>query len=154
MEEFLSEKEAEYIQNTFRIPVDSFKPGPYWIISLDRDSFLPTDQELKQLRSYCEYKTATVYNEFWQKKLLEMPLAKCGGHNTTIFRKGIRHRPEETKGHWYFRKWSWSMGPLYMPSIMDGGYKALTLIEVMDIIEEIIPARWEEWKKKHSDIFG
>ena len=49
------------------------------------------DKELEQLQSLREYIVRNIYNEHWQKKILEMSLPACGGHNTNIFIKGCRH---------------------------------------------------------------
>ncbi len=156
--DFLSDSEARRIQEKFKIPVDCHKPATYWIVALDRESFMPTDKELRQIRSYCEFGVRRLYNETWQRRMLEEePLAKCGGHNTLIFRNGLRSlgfRTERPAGEWFYRRWSWESGPTYVPFVLDSDYRPHTLLEVLTRIEKDVPDRWEKWKQEHPDLFS
>lgn len=147
---WLNDQERENIQK-FKIPVDSFKPITNWIVSLDGESMLPTDEELKQIRSYCEYKIKTVYNESYATRLLNEDLPKESGHNTTIFRKGFRFGCIHIG--WFYRRRSWNRYPTYVPDLSAKNYKMLSLVGVMNRAEDIIPKKWEDWKRDHNDIF-
>lgn len=125
------------VQGVFHIPVDCFNPGTYWIICLDRDSFLPTDNELEQLRSYREYIVRGFYDEGHAKRILDLDLPECSGHNTTIFRKGIEFLGIE--GGWSFRKMTWRSGPLYFPNLAEEIYRGITLVGLLDRIENLLP---------------
>jgi len=139
------------IQDEFKVPVDSSHPGTYWIACLDYESFLPTNLELLQIRSFIEFSTKRTYREHYQTKILEKPLASCSGHNTLIFLKGLRSN--ESDQGWRFRRASWEIGPMYVPSITDADYRPHTLVEVMDIVEKNIPEPWQKWKQEHPEIF-
>lgn len=140
------------IQNEFRIPVDSSHPGKYWIAALDGESSMPTDIELRQIRSFIEFIVGRVFGENYGKRILaERPLVYCGDHNTTVFLKGLRD--DSTKEGWRYRKMRWRTGPTYMPSIAEGDYRPLTLVEIMDLMEKLIFEEWNEWKQAHPEIF-
>src|SRR3989338_8574134 len=125
---FLSDQEVRRIQNEFRIPVDSFNPSKFWIIALYRESFLPTEQELKQLRSYCEYVIQKHYTSRTREMLMNLCLPVCTGHNTAIFNNGLRRGVETQRpGHWFFRKISWRDG-CYFPNYLNTSYHPHTLI--------------------------
>jgi len=148
----LTDVEVSRIKEKFKIPVDSFNPGTYWITSLDRESFLPTDGELRQLRSYCEFEVRSYFNERYVNRILEADLPRDNGHNTTIFRKGSAK--DGTEHDWFYRKMTWRMsGSLYFPSPMDKDYLRFTLPEMMDKIQSLFPDRWAEWKEKYRDVF-
>ncbi len=150
--DFLTDAEAARIQNEFRIPVDSHYPGTFWIVSLDRESFLPTDAELRQIRSYCEFVVRSYYNESYQERILGKPLPADSGHHTIIFCKG-RGRQMATKERWGYRRRTWDTGPMYQPTL---DQKPHTLVEVMNRMETIASTRsekWEGWKRQHPDIF-
>ena len=155
---YLSYEQREHAQNKFKVPVDSFKPSTWWIISLDSESLMPTDRELLQIKSFGVYLVRSIYNEHWQKKILEeKPMPACGRHNTTIFRKGLRNRrgdfPAVQDDNWFYRQWSWEIGPLYVPDIFDKNYKGLSLVKVMDRSRSLLAERWAKWKRDHKEIF-
>jgi hypothetical protein len=140
----LTENQRVRIQSEFRIPVDSTWPGTYWIICLDSESEMPTDDELAQIQSYLEFVIRRTYRESFARKLLEMPLPKCGGHNATILRKGWAHR-----GGWFYRASSWEFGPTYVPHEAP----PQSLMAVLSLREDLVPAQWEQWKRDRPEIF-
>ena len=147
---YLSSVDVLHIQEEFRIPVDSMYPGVYWIVSLDHESRLPSDVELTRIRSYCEFSTRNIYGPEYAQKIFALPLPKEAGHNTVVFKKGSS-RPS-TEKHWFRRKMSWE-NPIYAPSVIAEDYRGLSLIEVMDSEQDIIPEKWECWKTECHDIF-
>ena len=147
---YLSDVNVLRIQKEFGIPVDSMFPRTYWIISLDRESRLPSDVELAQISSYCEFSTRNIYRPEYAQKIFALPLPKEAGHNTVVFKKGSSS--PSTEKHWFRRKMSWE-NPIYAPSVIAEDYRGLSLIEVVDSEQDIIPEKWERWKTKHIDIF-
>ena len=133
-----------YIEKSFRIPVDASRPGSYWIISLARNSELPSDEELKQLRSYQEFSVRRTYAESYQEVVLKRELPYDSGHNTVIFKKSGQRG-------WLFRRLSWE-SPLFIPSLTENE-RPLALVEIMDKNENSNPDKWNEWKRGHSEIF-
>ena len=113
------------IRAGFRVPVDSSHPAAYWIISLDVDSLMPTDEELALLKSYQEFLIEAAYNEHFAERLKRLELPKCVGHNTVVFRKGSHL--EGTDNHWFYRRASWINGPTYVPYALSEDYKPHTL---------------------------
>lgn len=151
--EFLTSREADRVQKEFKIPVDSFNPGTYWVVSLDRESFMPTRKELLQLRSYCEFVARRIYSELYARDILNVDLPRCPGHNTSIFRKGLS-RATGTEKQWFYRKITWRSGPMYAPDPFGDNYKPHTLVELLDMIEALFPEKWQAWKQKHPEIFS
>ena len=146
----LSDAEMQRIQEEFRIPVDSFYPGTYWIISLDRNSHMPSDKELRQMASYREFVVRDFYNHNYAEKILAKPLPKDAGHNTMIFRKGSERPLTDT--HWFWRKTTWR-DPIYVPSIIAADYRGFSLVQAMDNERHIFYERWTHWKSVHSAVF-
>ena len=150
---FLSDSEVLRVQDQFRIPVDSFSPSKYWIIALDRESFLPTDEELRQIRSYGDYVIGKNYISPTKEKLLSVVLPAYSGHNTIIFNNGLcRGAETQDPRHWFFRRASWRNGAYY-PNYFASFYRPHTLFQVMDKAEEFSADAWEQWKSQHPDIF-
>jgi hypothetical protein len=150
--ERLTRRQAKYVQDTFRVPVDETNPKRYWVISLDRGSRMPTDGELAILRSYCEFLIHDRFNEGYARRVLARKLCRGGGgYHTTVFRKGMW--VDGTEDHWFYRMSQWSIGPIYVPSPVEGSYRSLDLVGVMDKIEGICPQHWIEWKEKDAAIF-
>lgn len=150
----LTDAEVLSIQNEFRIPVDSLCPGTYWIVSLDRESLMPTDAELRQIVSYREFVVQGLYGDgAYGQRILAKPLPKEAGHNTTIFCKGYSMRPL-TETHWFWRRTTWR-NAIYAPSIIVANYRGLTLIEAMDAERgTIFPERWAHWKSVNPAVFA
>lgn len=143
----LNAEQRTRIQEEFRIPVDSFHPRTYWIVSLDYESEMPTDQELRQLRSFCEFLVRKYYTEGYHRRLLEaMPFAACAGHNTTIFRKG-------SDDGWGYRRYTWQVGPPYVPNRMTRDYTPSSLVAVLERCESLLPEEWQRWMREHPDMF-
>lgn len=119
------------------------------IILLSDMSCMPTDDEIKLLVSYQEFKVRQMYRN--ADEILAMPVPACEGHNTTIFAKGpssLLRIPG-----WCYRKPTWSMGPLFFPH--DGVEKPApppwTLSELLDrSIEDLLPKQWQKWKKEQG----
>mgnify|MGYP001559157934 CR=1 FL=1 len=98
----------EYIEKNFRIPIDASHPETYWIISLDRESTMPSDEELKQMRSYQEFRVRHTYASSYQEVVLNRKLPNDNGHNTVIYKK--------SEHGWFFRRLAWENPLLFFPS--------------------------------------
>lgn len=149
---WLTDEEKARIQQEFKIPVDSFCPAMYWIASIDYTSCMPTDHELRMIRSYIEYSIRHTYNETYQEKILAKPLPAEGGHRTKIFRKGARwqHQENPTEG-WCFMRHG---NECYWP-VWPAPRRSLT--EILDYINDLggeLYKPWVEWKTRHPDVFG
>lgn len=149
---FLSDEQRQHI-NSFRIPVDSNYPMPYWIASLSGESAMPTDDELRMIWSFIEYVVKKTYNEEWQEKTLARHLPLCSGHVTAVLRKGARwtHMPNPSEG-WAFRK----NESRYLPGLKE----RLPLDQLLDLINthawetvSTLAPNWVKWKAEHPDIF-
>ena len=150
MSKSLTAEQQKYIQKNFKIPVDNRFPQTFWIISLDIESKMPTDEELRQLQSYCEFKARDLYL-YRSDKILIMELPKDVGHHTMIFRKG--EFPDGNGEGWFYRKLMWRIGPTFIPYHLAENYKLNTLIELLNGYENITPEKWQAWRKNHPDIF-
>jgi hypothetical protein len=149
----LTKRWVKHIQKRFHIPVDSSYPGTYWIISIDRESQMPTSEELRQLQSYREFWVRQVYNEEYAQKILANGLPRCSGHNTAIFRKGSP-AGNGAEQYWFYRKMTWQSGPMFVPDVMGPNYKGLTLVELLDQhLNDLRADNWTQWKKEHLSIF-
>ena len=111
---------------------------------------MPSDRELRQIRSYREFWVTALYNPGYAKKILAKPLPEEDGHNTLILRKGASHAG--TEDHWFKRKISWE-NPVYVPHVLEKEYRGLSLVDVLDVEQSLIPVGWERWKTEHPDIF-
>ncbi|MBI3075023.1 MAG: hypothetical protein HYY92_02310 [Parcubacteria group bacterium] len=81
----LTHEQREHVQQ-FGVPVDSLAPATYWIVSLDAESEMPTDHELRQIRSFCEFKVRRMYLERAAERILTTnALPREPGHNTVIW---------------------------------------------------------------------
>lgn len=153
--EYLTEQQTAYVRS-LGIPVDSSHPGTYWIASLCYESVMPTEAELRMIRSYIEYAVKSHYNETYQEKIFAKPLPAEGGHVTKIFRKGARWmHQEDPLGGWVYRRMTWEDGfwpqwPAPRVSLIDllDHMHAMTWNEV----PELYP-KWVKWKAEHPDIF-
>jgi hypothetical protein len=121
-----------------------------FIICLDADSSEPTDMELKQLSSYREYKVRSLYRN--PDAILDMEFPADNGHNTTVFLKGPAWSCNGEQG-WCYRKMTWTMGPVFVPTIGMKDAPPWNLVHLLDNIENLIPEKWQEWKLAHPDIF-
>ncbi len=137
------EEQQEYIEKNFKIPLDADCPGFHWIISLSRDSIMPSEEELRQLQSYQEFSVRRTYNRPYQETILKRHLPRDPGHNTVIFKK--------SEHGWVFRRFTWR-SPFFFPSPIENK-RPLALVEVINKIEDIIPEKWERWKQEHPEIF-
>ncbi len=145
----MTDEQKKRIEEEFGIPVDhSLCLKNYWIVSLSRESELPTDEELKQIHSFLEFIVRDFYTEGHQKVILAKKLSFDDGHNTTILKKEA--------GSWFFRKMTWYAGPDFAPSMTGKGYHPHNLIQVMDLartmLHEVSP-KWIKWKQLHPEIF-
>lgn len=148
----ITQEQQRHIHENFKIPVDSLNPRTYWITSLDRQSVMPSDEELRQIASYREFVIKSYYNPRYSAKLLEIPIPKDSGNNTTVFHKGDNRGNDKC---WFYRRtfWSSTTGPTFQPYVGDTFYLPLSLVEVMDRIQAIGMKEWSVWKKEHADIF-
>jgi hypothetical protein len=142
-----------------KIPVDSFNPGTYWIASIDRESVMPTDSELRMIRSYIDYSIQATYNLTYQERILAKPFPAEGGHVTKIFRKGGKwlDRENALEG-WVFRRITWD-GGLYWPT---WPAPRLSLMDLLDYINSynagvaqrgVLDESWVKWKQAHPTVF-
>ena len=148
----LTQEQVEYIQERFKVPVDRIYPRKEWVVSLSIESQMPADEELRQLRSFIEFKLLRgIYKTSYGEEVLSRPLPLVPGHNTLIFRKVFGDNPG-----WCYRRQSWTEGPTFVPWTGEKDFHPHTLVEAMD--KEMknlasLTAKWVEWKKEHSDIF-
>lgn len=153
----LTDEQVAHVQS-FGIPVDTSHPSYYWIGSLMRESAMPTDAELRMIRSFIEFEVRNRYNETWQEKALnDHPFPLVSGHVTKVFRKGAMwlNQPDPLEG-WVYRRSTW-----------EGGFSPqwpaprLTLEQVLDRVWARIEGEgpvelspyWVKWKTEHPDIF-
>lgn len=150
MHRFLTGREAAIVQAA-GIPVDSFNPARWWIVCLDRESEMPDDLELRQLRSIVEFATTSGFVGVKPERILaERPLPWDSGYNSLIFRKfdhsGIPG--------WRYRRASWRDGPMYVPDRQAIDYKPLDLVAAMDRQCNLRSEQWAAWKADHADLFS
>ncbi len=149
----LTDEQVRHIQS-FGIPVDSSHPSTYWIGSIDRESAMPTDIELRMIRSYIEYEVRHIYTQTYQEKIFAKPFPAEGLHVTKVFRKGAKWLHQENP----FEGWCYRRGP------SDGHYwpnwpaPRMKLIEVLDYLQTLKPypdpsseepyliRTWVKWK--------
>lgn len=162
---------------SLKIPVDSFYPSTYWIASIDYDSVMPTDDELRMIWSFIEYQVKRIYNLTYQERIFAKPFPADGGHNTHIFRKGSRWLKQaplyEKDGDvtrefsegarlvnggdpcegWVYRQITWEQNhaPLW-PKPRLGLVQLLDRINTLGEDKEPF-ADWVKWKAEHPDIF-
>lgn len=164
----LKSAEARRIESEFGVPTSgSMWPRVFWLacVVVPEQSYdkhvLPTDDEVRQIRSYIEFKATSFYNDTWAKKILEDALPVCGGHNTVIFGK-YPETPAEGSSWtgWGYRRMTWETGT-WPHAYQSRGAKnlpdhPLTLVETIDHCEgfgdEPSP-KWEAWKAAHPEIF-
>jgi len=148
--------EQRAVIESYKIPVDSFNPGTYWIASLCYESSMPTEAELRMIQSYIEYAIKHTYNEHYQELIQAKPFPACGGHVTKIFRKGAMwsNQANPTEG-WVFRKNTWEGG--FWP---EWPKPRLSLIEILDHLhcydwepEKPLNPSWIKWKLEHPEAF-
>lgn len=125
-----------------------------FIVALDSQSAMPTDQELAIIASYQEFVVKKWYCGDPEIILAE-PFPAMEGYNTVILLKGNEHRPNGPEG-WSFRRMTWVTGPTFIPTFATSSPQPApwTLVQVLDYIEDLGKKYWEEWKKEHPDIFA
>lgn len=114
----------------------------------------PTDDELRVVgsfhREYCDY----WYDPSgcgWRGRVMEKrPFDIDGGANGRILIK-------RAEGDWAYRLRSWSIGPMFKPSLSSGGPK-LDLYALLDYIHggrdgQEVSSRWTKWKAAHPEVF-
>ncbi len=149
---------------TFGVPVDSFNPGTYWIACFDEVSHMPTDAEIRVLRSYIEYVLTHQYTAEHRDTVLVRPgLPRSSGHNTHIFRKGIRwDKALHFNEGWAYRRASWRQGPQYVPERSEPNWRPLSLVEAIDRMHTYdgklggqgVRWEWTKWKVEHASVFA
>jgi hypothetical protein len=134
-----------------RIPVIP-NPYPGWkyevaLVIPDGDlwgpALRPDDAEARQVAAYIEYRME-YYNDGWKAKMRQRPLDTDATTNTTILMK-------RGEGDWCYRRASWQYGPLMVPE-RDGEH--LDLERLLDLINDLVPAKWQAWKDAHPEAFG
>jgi len=130
---------------SFGVPVGDRYPQTWWIACLDRRSLPADDSELRLIRAHIEYITRSLYNDTWQKKILDAPLPICSGHNTIVFYKD--------EASWRYRRATWDMGPPLIPAFLDKE-RLWSLPELLDHIHgEWRAEEWQQWQKDHPEAF-
>ncbi|PIQ74665.1 MAG: hypothetical protein CO002_01040 [Candidatus Portnoybacteria bacterium CG_4_8_14_3_um_filter_44_10] len=126
-----------------------------FIVAMDSQSAMPTDQELAILASYQEFVVKKWYFDPDPERILAAPFPAIEGYNTVIFLKGNEHRPNGPEG-WCFRRMTWVTGPTFAPTFATSLPQPApwTLVQVIDCVEYLGKKYWEEWKKEHPDIFA
>jgi hypothetical protein len=142
----LTKEQIERIQDEFRIPVDSGEFRKFWIACLHAESRMPTDLELRQIRSYIEFSVCS-WNEPVKKRVLSMSLPFYGGYHTDIFRKGFN---DEIPEGWFRSKLLYSY---YVPNPVAEGYAPYSFEELLDSISKNYGQNWHIWRIAHPDIF-
>jgi hypothetical protein len=134
---------------SFGVPLDTMSPNRWWLASVDHAGEMPTDEELKAIRSFIDaIINVGCYSDHYAAQLSAMKLPFDSGHNTVIFRK-------YANGFWGYRQATWTHGPVFMPAW--DSPKPLNLVQVMDryyTIARVNNARWTKWKDDHADIFA
>jgi hypothetical protein len=143
-----------------RIPVTCSWPEWSYIASFDRDSDArPTDAEAAVISSFIAEYIGRWYNDTLKARLAKRPFDIDGGANGTIFRK-------YGEGDWGYRKASWRVGPLFLPSspLLREKYPdenplgPHTLVQVIDreytMGDDGPREHWVQWKADHPDVFG
>lgn len=149
----LTKEQVRYIQENFKVPVDrDIYPQQYWVISLSVESEMPSDAELRQLRSFIEFKMLRgIYDPSFGQRVRDKPLPLVPGHNTLIFRKVYG----DNTG-WCYRRASWEIGPTFVPWTGEKDFHPHSLVEVIDRdMKDLvsIAVKWTEWKSERPDIF-
>lgn len=124
------------------------------IISLDHNSTMPTEKELAMLASYQEFLIRLRLHITNPEKILQMEFPSDQGYNTVIFIKGDHLWDANGKNGWAYRRMTWEIDPLFSPGLNPDNTKPqLTLVQLLDKIENKIPEKWKKWKEEHPDIF-
>ena len=154
----LTEEQRQHV-HSFGVPTDCFNPAKYYLICVDYESsVLPTDQELRMLKSFMEFKIRAWYNERWAEKLLAKEFPADAGVNTLIFRKGgVWDTNKAPYEGWGYRRMTWTQGPMYVPDRLADDYEPPSLITVLerclDLKHTSFGEKWTEWKSEHPDTF-
>ena len=130
----------------FGIPVDSFSPAKYYIVSLDYDSRPPSVDELLLLRAYRDYIIGQIYNKTYARALLAMSAPAIGGHNTTTFKKTGRDA-------WVYRKLTWDRGPMFVPAdenYWPAGIPLPALLDRIELIGACFSQTYIAWRSLHG----
>lgn len=150
------------------------------VVDLASISEVPTDLELRQLRSYGVYKAGVLYVPSFATTVIASPtLEALGGYGPYSFAKGHAH---QHPARWCYRRWWWSCCSAYSrgpgagpPPDLDArphpprGLGWLppepsepivdddSLVALLDRIETGVvrdPAgRWRAWKATHPELF-
>ena len=147
----LTQEQRSHVQEKFGIPVDSSVPNTCWIVSLDVRSVMPTDEELRQIRSFCEYIVSYIYDESHQRRILANKLPMASDHNTIILHKGRQYGSDDNA--WFYRKMSYS-DPTFAPNPTHVQYDPPSLMQLMSRYELLFPERWDDWKTARPEIFS
>jgi hypothetical protein len=177
MYRYLTPEQTQAIEGA-GVPVDSTHPQWCWLVSLYDASEMPTDLEIRQLRSIAEYRLSQ-FREHYQQVIREKAYNSArekgkgnllcdGGVVTHVFTKGSPYVEridlgQKMKG-WHFRRSTWTGGPLFVPWRSDEKDKdtpPLTLVEAVDRMYSIpdgngetkVFGDWAAWKAAHPEIF-
>jgi len=107
-------------------------------------SLRPDDAEVRQVVAYIEYRML-YYNENWKAGMRKRPLDVDGTTNTVILQK-------RAKGGWCYRRASWQTGPCMIPPWNSD--ERLSLEQVLDKINDLVPAKWQTFKDAHPEAFS
>lgn len=160
---------AARIETEFKVPAEGHLwPRVYWlacvVVNPEEGWVTPTDHELRQIRSYIEFKARSFYREHFADEVLDAALPLCAGHNTVIFaqRPEVSGNGYEASRGWGYRRMTWETAS--WPHAYGGVRSAkslpdhpLSVVEVMDHVETIVGApseKWIAWKTEHAELFN
>lgn len=104
--------------------------------------FRPDEREVAQVLAELDYRMA-YYNESWKAKMRRRPLDVDATTNTVLLWK---RAPD---GDWCYNRASWKTGPSVVPDPGTG----LSLEQVLDLINDVIPEKWTAWKAHYPQAF-
>lgn len=151
---------ARRVESEFRVPVSgSLWPSIYWLACVVEVGDLgstaePSDDELRVVASYIDYKLTTFYRESYAAAVRALPLPLVPGHNTVVLVKHPDVPPEGTHWRgWGYRRDTWRTGswPHSYTHRPGAPTDPLSLLEILDHVEgggwrSTPNEAWESWK--------
>jgi len=159
----LTAEQCDHVES-FGVPVVAlYVDRAYYLAGICVDSVMPTDDELRQVRSFIEFVGKRIYGAA-AKRILAMPLPADPGHNTIVLVKGglYKGNPQPTEG-WSYKRYTWETGVF---PYRTAPFRPWDLSEVLDAIEgDVVTERsdgtqravprapWKKWKVAHTEAF-
>ena len=136
----------EYAES-LRIPlVDSAHPRWNFITSVlvgdIYDGVRPVNAELDTIASFHQFYLDEWYAPAELNVMAEKPFDVDGGANGRILLK-------RADGLWAYRRRSWRLGPLFVPSL---SHRPRSLVDILDLANAN-SSRWSAWKTANSEYF-